>query len=94
MLQINKSVDRKIDFRGYEPITTKPVVYDDGGGFYISIIEAAELGDTLVKKSNETWFILKKKRVNLKFNVHCSGDEYLENRADMLKKEPFKWVGS
>ncbi len=92
VLQVNKSVGREIDFRGYEPVTTKPVAYDDAGGFYVNIIEAAELGDTLLKKSNETWFVLKKKKYNLKFGVQCKDDEFLKIEPDTLKKESLEWA--
>ena len=89
VLQVNKSVGREIDFKGYEPVTMKSVTYNDTGGFYIYIIEAAEIGDTLVKKKNQTWFVLKKRKFNLKFDTQCAGEEYLKHRTDTLKKAAF-----
>ncbi|MGI4736298.1 MAG: hypothetical protein ACRYG7_14065 [Janthinobacterium lividum] len=94
VIQVNKSVGRELDFRGYGPITKKPITYNDTGGFYIYMIEATELGDTLVKKSNQTWFILKKKNINLKFDVQCDGEEYLKHKIDTLRKASIKYINS
>jgi len=72
--------------QGYNPITKKPATYNATEGFYIQVKNSLELGDTLFKDKSATWFLLKKKRINIKFEMKCNGESYLESKPDTLAK--------
>jgi hypothetical protein len=64
-----------IDFKGYNPQTGKPEACFHRGGFFIYIADRTELGDTLVKKKGQAWYLLKKKKIAIKFEVKCNPQE-------------------
>ena len=60
-----------IDFKGYNPQNGKNEACFHRGGFFIYIAERTELGDTLVKQKGQAWYLLKKRKFAIKFEIAC-----------------------
>ena len=65
---------REILLEGLNPETHTKVTYYDEDGFYLPLKDSLEIGDTLIKTRGVTFFILKKKHSNLKFDYACDGE--------------------
>jgi hypothetical protein len=66
-----------IDFKGYNPQNGKKEACFHRGGFFIYIADRTELGDTLVKQKGQAWYLLKKRKFAIKFEIAC--DSQREN---------------
>ncbi len=86
VIQDKGIVGNVLDIKGYEPETKRNIRYQDTHGLYVFIRDSTELGDTLLKHKNETWFLLKKKKYNIKFGMSCNGNEYLQTMPERLEK--------
>ena len=83
----NKSLGRNLNIKGYNPDTNSYVNYDETKGLLIFVYEAIVIGDTLFKPKKSDFFLLKKRRFNIKFHSACGENgECLGIKQDTVSK--------
>jgi hypothetical protein len=71
---------------GYNPSNKTKASFEDEGGLYVRIRQAAVLGDTLVKPLGKPYFLVKKRAFNIKFEIKCDSTSALPSPADTIPK--------
>jgi hypothetical protein len=75
---------------GYNPSSKMKAIFEDEGGLYVRIRQAAAAGDTLVKPLGKPYFLVKKRAFNIKFEIKCDSDRALPSPADTIPKSQVK----